>query len=243
MFSDGTVCTINPQEGGYSRFSVTYAAVKDFLENLPAAMVLPAKSTMGFTVNNHVAPSGQTVQLTTQSAGPVSYKLRADAMWIQVSSFTGTVSSKTPSSVTISADPKQLPQPGKYTSTVTILSGAAAPQYITVTATVTADQSNVVATITPNAVTQTGGQWSFEVRLAETAGVATHITAVKFDGTDYTSSVGTWFGTTRIGASGSIVAPLSGAGLFPAGDQVFEFWGVDDASGTPWYCTAVVTFK
>ena len=99
------------------------------------------------------------------------------------------------------------------------------------------------ASIAPTPVVQDGGQWSFQIKLAETAGVATHITAAKFNGADYTSSVAGWFGTTNIAASGTILAPLTGAGRFPTGDQYFEFWGVDDASGQPWYRTAVVTFK
>jgi hypothetical protein len=244
FLEDGTVCSINPQGAGYSRFSVTYSGVSAFLENLPAAEVLPAKPTMTFNIKNHVVPASQTMQFTTQTVGQVSYKLRADAPWIQLSNITGTLSAKTPASATVSVDQTRLPQPGTYTSTVTILSGAAPPQYLTVTAVVALDQSNVVATIAPNPVVQNAGQqWSFQIKLAETAGVATHITAAKFNGADYTSSVAGWFGTTQIAASGSIVAPLSGAGRFPAGDQYFEFWGVDDASGQPWYRTAVVTFR
>jgi hypothetical protein len=173
----------------------------------------------------------------------VSYKLRADAAWIQLSGITGSASNKTPASVNISVDATQLPQPGQYTSTVTIFSGAAPPQYITVTAVVKVDQSNVVATITPSPVDQSAGQWAFQIRLAETAGVATRITAAKFNGADYTSSIGAWFGATRIGANAAVVAPLTGAGRFPVGDQYFEFWGVDDANGQPWYRTAVVTFR
>jgi hypothetical protein len=243
ILSDGTVCTINPQGAGYSRFSVIYPAVKDYLENLPSSVVLPSKSSMSFTIKNHLAPAAQTMLFTTQAANPVNYKLRADAAWIQAASITGAVSSKTPASVAISVDQTILLIPGTYTSTVTVLSGAAAPQYVTVTAVVAEDDSNVVAAITPNPVVQNGSQWSFQIKLSETAGVATHITAVKFNGTDYTSSMGSWFGTTQIPASGTIVAPLTGTGLFPAGDQYFEFWGVDDASGQAWYRTAVVTFR
>jgi hypothetical protein len=66
---------------------------------------------------------------------------------------------------------------------------------------------------------------------------------MKFNGTDYSTSIAGWFGTTKIGANGAIVAPLTGNGLFPAGDQYFEFWGVDDATGQPWYRVATVTFR
>ena len=238
MMEDGTVCRINPQGTGYSRFSNTYANVKDYLENLPAVLVTPDRAGLDFTIANRTATE-QTVRLTAESGSPIPYKLRADASWIRISSVMGT----TPASVTISVDPAQVPEGGQYKSTVTILSGAAPPQFINVTANVRTDQSNVVATITPSAVEQNGGQWSFQIRLLETAGVATHLTGLKFNGVDYTSSLANWFGTTKIGANGAIVAPLSGAGVFPAGDQYFEFWGADDASGLPWYRVVTVTFK
>jgi len=92
-------------------------------------------------------------------------------------------------------------------------------------------------------VVQGGGTWSFQIRLIETAGVATHLTAMKFNGTDFTSSLAGWFGTAKIGANAAVVAPLTGTGLFPAGDQYFEFWGTDDVSGVSWYRVATVTFR
>jgi hypothetical protein len=140
-------------------------------------------------------------------------------------------------------DPTVLSQPGDYASTVTIFSGAADPQFLRVTASVRIDQSNVSASIAPNPVVQSGNEWSFSIRLAETAGAATRVTALKFNGSDYSSSIATWFGTNRIPANGAIVAPLRGAGTFPRGDQYFEFWGVDEASGQSWYRVATVTFQ
>ena len=243
VLSDGTVCTINPSVSGYSRFSNTYAYVKDYLENLPADLVTPSKPALSFTVTNHAAPAAQTLQLVTQSTGQVTYKLRADASWIKLSGVTGNVSAKTPATVTLALDVAQLAQPGDYSSTVTILSGAEPPQFLQVTAAVRVDQSNVVAGITPNPVVQSGAQWGFQIRLAETAGASTRVTALKFNGADYSADIVSWFGTDRIAASGAIVAPLSGAGVFPHGDQYFEFWGVDDTSGQPWYRVASVTFQ
>jgi hypothetical protein len=243
VLSDGTVCTINPSVAGYSRFSNTYPHVKDYLENLPAVLVTPAKPALTFTMSNRTAPAEQAVQLVTQSTGQVTYKLRADASWIKLSSTTGTLSAKTPASVTVSLDPAQLMQPGQYSSTVTILSGAADPQFLRVTATVRVDQSNVSAVISPNPVVQSGALRSFQIRLAETAGAATRLTALKFNGEDYSSSIVAWFGTDRIPANGAIVAPLSTSGNFPRGDQYFEFWGIDDAGGQPWYRVATVTFQ
>ena len=65
--------------------------------------------------------------------------------------------------------------------------------------------------------------------------MATRLTALKFNGEDFSSSIAAWFGTDRIAANGAIVAPLTAAGNYPRGDLYFEFWGIDDASGQPWY--------
>ncbi|MEO8372525.1 MAG: hypothetical protein ABI806_25285, partial [Candidatus Solibacter sp.] len=51
VLSDGTVCAVNPSVAGYSRFSNTYPHVKDYLENLPAVLVTPAKPTLAFTMS------------------------------------------------------------------------------------------------------------------------------------------------------------------------------------------------
>ena len=243
IMSDGTVCTVNPSVSGYSRFSNTYANVQNYLENIPADLVTPAKATLSYTIANHATPVAQAVQLTTQTAAQMTYKLRADAQWILLSSSTGTVSAKTPGTVAITVDPAQLMQPGSYSSTVSILSGAAPPQFVTVNVVVQDAQSNVAVSITPKPVVQSGGRWSFQIQLGETAGAATKVTALKFNGADYSASVTSWFGTNHIPANGVIVAPLTGTGVFPHGDQYVEFWGVDDLSGLPWYRTAVVTFQ
>jgi len=240
---DLTACQIDPMIVGYGRFSVAYSALQDYFENLPAAAVLPDKANLSFSVVNHAAPAGQVVRLTTQSTGQITYKLRADAPWILLSSMTGTLSAASPAPVTISIDPTQFSRADRYPGTVTIFTGAADPQFINVTATVTMTQSNVTASIAPNPVVQSGGQWSFKIRLAETAGVATSLTAIALNGTDYSANIQNWFGTNHIPANGSIEAPLSGAGLFPSGAQYFEFSGVDDTSGQHWYRTATVVFQ
>jgi hypothetical protein len=172
----------------------------------------------------------------------VAFRIRSDALWIGVSATNGQISAAAPAAVKISVDPSQLPQPGQYTGTVTILAGTAAPQYVNVTATVQASQSNVSASVTPATVTASNGAWSFQMQLAETAGVATHVTALKIDGTDYSANIAAWFGANHIPAHGTIQAALQASGL-PAGSQYFEFWGVDDASGQTWYRVATATFR
>lgn len=237
-----TACHINPSIDGYGRFTNAYQHLKDYLENLPAALVKPDRSRLSFAVSGRTAPAAQTFLLTTQSTGQLTYKLRADAPWIQLATITGSVSANAPAGVTITIDPSEFDRPQQYTSTVTVLSGAAEPQFLNVTAVVFGAQSNVVETITPNPAYQSGGQWSFKVRLAETGGVATHVTGMKINGADYSSSVTAWFGTDRIAANGAIEAPLQAPGSFLSGIQFLEFWGVDDLSGQAWYRVATVNF-
>jgi len=238
-----SVCDIEPSVDGYGRFSAAYPALRDYLENFPSSIVTPDKSTLSYSVAGRTAPAGQVVRLTTQSPGQIAYKLRPDAPWIQLSATNGTVSAGAPAQVTVSVDPAKFDRTDKYAGTVTILAGAADPRFVNVNATVTLGQSDVTASVSPNQVTQAGGQWSFKIRLAESAGVATRLTAVKINGTDYSSSIKGWFGTDRIDAKGAIEAPLQGAGRFPAGSQYLEFWGADETGGQPWYRVATVVFQ
>jgi hypothetical protein len=237
-----SACQIDPFVAGYGRFSNTYPHVVDYLENLPAAEVLPDKPGVSFTVANHAASAAQTVQLSTQSPGYVAFKLRADAPWISLSAASGTLTAGKPAQISLAVDPAQLAQPGQYSSTVTILAGAAPPQFIDVTATSSVNQSNVVASISPNPVYQSAGLRTFTIRLAETAGASTRVTALRLNGMDFSPYIATWFGTAHIAANGAIAAPLQAANL-PPGDQYFEFEGVDDASGQTWYRVATVTFR
>jgi hypothetical protein len=240
---DGSVCQINPAVDGYARFSNTYAALSDYFENLPAAAVLPDHSNLLFTVANQTAPAAQTVTLTTKSAGQAGFKLRADAPWIQLSQVSGAVSQSAPAQVQISVDPSWFHQAQKFTSTVTILSGAAPPQFIDVTADARIPQSNVTVSISPNPVTLSGGLWSFAVQLSEGNGVATQLTSLKVNGVDYTSSIPTWFGASQIPANGAISAPLAAPSTFPKGTQYFEFLGSDAGTNQSWYRVATVVFQ
>jgi len=238
-----SACEISPSIDGYARFSNAYLQLRDYFENLPAAEVKPTQSDMRFTVASQQASPAQTVNLTTQSPGQIDFKLRADAPWIQLSAVTGTLSQNGPAQVQISVDASQFDRPDLYTSTVTILSGAAAPRFINVTADVRATQSNVQASITPSPVVSSNGQWQFTVSLTEMGGVATHVTAIQVDGVDYSSLITYWFGSDHIDANSSIQASLTANGVFPNGSQYFEFWGADDASGRPWYRVISARFQ
>jgi hypothetical protein len=237
-----TACEIAPFVAGYGRFSNTYRNLQAYFENWPAAAVTPAPANVSFSVVNQAAPAAQTVKLTSQTTGSVSFRIRPDASWISVSAVSGQISAASPVTLKVSVDPTQLPLPGQYSSTVTILAGTAAPQFINVTVTVQASQSNVTAMVAPATVTSSNGIWSFQIQLADTAGVATRLTAIKINGTDYSANIAAWFGANQIPASGAILAQLKASGV-PAGPQYFEFWGADNASGQTWYRVATATFK
>jgi trypsin-like peptidase/BACON domain-containing protein len=238
-----SACEITPSIAGYARFSNAYLQLRDYLENLPAAEVKPAPSDVRFTVANQKASPAQTVNLTTQSPGQIDFKLRADAPWIRLSPVTGTLSQNGPAQVQISVDPTQFDQPDLYTGTVTILSGAAAPRFINVTADVRATQSNVQVSITPSPVVSANGQWQFTISLTETAGVATRVAAIRINGVDYSSFLSQWFGADHIDGNGSLQATLTATGVLPNGSQYFEFWGADDETGRPWYRVISARFQ
>jgi len=237
-----TACEIDPFVAGYGRFSNAYQNLQAYFENTPASNVTPTPAALSFSVVNGAAPAAQTVTLTSQTTGSVSFRVRPDALWLGVSATSGQVSLGSPLTLKVTVDPSQLPQPGQYSSTLTVLAGSAAPQFVNVTVTVQTSQSNVNALVAPATVTAVNGVWGFQIQLAETAGVATRVTALKIGGTDYSANIAAWFGTNRIAAMGAVQASLKASGL-PAGPQYFEFWGADEASGQTWYRIASATFK
>jgi lysyl endopeptidase len=238
-----SACEISPFVAGYGKFSNEYTHLRDYLENLPAAEVKPKQTDLQFTVADRHASDPQNVTLTTQSQGQLTYKLRADAPWIQLSTTTGTVSQSSPATVQISIDPSLFDKAGKYNSTVTILTGSADPQFVNVSADVRTTASNVQVSATPDTVISSSGLWQFTIKLVETGGASTHITGVKVNGTDYSSAIVNWLGADHLDANGEIDAPLTASGRFPPGDQYFEFFGLDDSSGQRWYRVVTVRFQ
>jgi hypothetical protein len=190
--------------------------------------------------------NSQTVKLTTGAASAVQFKARADEPWIQVSANTTTVSASAPAQLTVGVNPAYLTPAGTYAGTVTILSGAAPPQYINVNADMTTHLSNVVITASPNPVEPVQGAngpvWTLNLKLRETNGVATSLTGLRINGADYSAQIGAWFGTAIIAADGSIAAAISTTGLVASTNDYFEFFGTDAGSGQTWYQELVVSF-
>jgi hypothetical protein len=243
----GDMCDLRFPVDGYGRFSTAYPLISDYLENLPASAVVPAPASLLFRGSNGAITQGsQNVTLTTQAANPVVFKARADATWIKLPVVSGTVSSRAPATLQIGVDPKAFTQAGIYSSTVTILSGAAAPKYINVRVEIRMDRSQVQVTFDPNPVTEQppdsdGVRWVFSIRLEEKAGAATRLTMFRINGEDFSKSIEYFFGGARLSANGKLEATLRATGPF-AGAQYFDFGGVDEASGQTWYQSVAVPF-
>jgi len=229
---------------GYGKFSNAYLTLQPYLEDFPVTIVQPSASNVQFNGLNHAITGGatQNVTLTVQSASPVNWSARADAPWIQVAPVSGTVSASAPATLAITVNPSYFITSDTYTGTVTLLSGAAPPQFINVQVTMQIETSNVVATANPNPVPESGANWQLSLQLQETGGAATELTQMKIDGVDYSANLATWFGSTTLPANGTLTATLYTAGLSVPVTKYFEFWGKDVLSGATWYRLLTVTF-
>jgi lysyl endopeptidase len=233
------------EAAGYGKFSIAYPHLRAWLENLPATQVKTSVSSLQFTGLNHqiTSDNSQSVVLTVETASSVPVGVRPDAPWLNVSTESGQLSASTPLQVRVSVDPKYLYQSGRYTSTITILSGAADPQYINVTADMKLDVSNVSVSASPNPVPPADGVWTLKLHLAENAGSDTKLTGLRIDGDDYSAQISTWFGTQSLPANGSLDGTIHVRGLFAPVDKYFEFFGQDAAiGGRQWYRSMTVTF-
>lgn len=242
--ADGeALCALGSFDIGYGRFSAAYPALMNWLENLPYSLVLPSPADVLFVGTNGTIAGGpqQTVQLTTQALNPVTFTVRSDASWIKVSTPSLTTSAARPTPLTITINPKMLAQGRTYTGTVTILSGAAPPQYINVRAQMKVDASNATVSTDPAQARQgNDGLWSYTLQVQETAGIATRLTLLRIDGRDYSSQIADWFGTASLPAGGVLETALKSRVLVWPATQTIEVGGVDDG-GKNWYRVITVS--
>jgi lysyl endopeptidase len=238
------LCTVG-DIAGYAKFSNAYLYLQAYLEDFPFSIVQPSPSTLNFTGLNHAitGSAAQTVTLNVATSSSVAWSARGDSPWIQVSPASGTVSATSPVTFQVTVNPQYFLQSDTYTSTVTILSGAAPPQFVNVSVNMVIQTSNIVVSATPNPVPNNNGTWQLTLQLQETNGAATSLTQMKIDGVDYTSSIPAFFGTSAIPANGSISATVHTTGLVAPVTKYFEFFGTDVASGQTWYRLLAVTFN
>jgi len=230
--------------GGYGKFSNAYPFLQAYLEDLPSSQVTPSPANLQFTGLNHAITGNatQTVTLAVASPAGVAWSARADAPWVHISQTSGTLSATGPAKFNVSVDPKYFLTSDTFTSTITLLSGAAPPVFVNVSVNMKIDISNVTVTAAPNPVPQTGTSWALTLNLQETAGAATTLTGLKIDGVDYSANIPVWFGSANLSANGSLSGVIHTAGLFTPVTKYFEFFGKDAGSGQTWYRLVTVTF-
>ena len=109
-------------------------------------------------------------------------------------------------------------------------------------------QSLVSVAVTPDLVYQQppdadGFQWTYNVRLAESAGVNSMLTGLKIDSTDYSSQLANLFGTTSLPAFGTLASsPFRSKGLAVPVNSTVEVDGVDAITGRQWQAIGHVSF-
>jgi hypothetical protein len=86
-----------------------------------------------------------------------------------------------------------------------------------------------------------GYAWFYTVTLSETAGVATTVTSFRIGGTDYSSSIASWFGSANLPAGGTLSAHLRSRNLTVPTTIVFQAGGAD-SGGRTWTTQASIQF-
>jgi hypothetical protein len=98
--------------------------------------------------------------------------------------------------------------------------------------------SAVTASVTPNPVYQqapdaNGATFDFTIQLSETAGVATTVTGLTLNGTNYAASIADFFGSAVLPAHGTLSASMKAANIAVPSAAPMVFTG-RDASGATW---------
>jgi subtilase family serine protease len=106
--------------------------------------------------------------------------------------------------------------------------------------------SAVTPSVTPNPVYQqapdaNGATFFFTIQLKETAGVATTVTGLTFNGVSYAGSIAGFFGSTTLPAHGTLSASLRASNIAVPSSVVMVFTG-RDASGATWTRQIAVPF-
>ena len=208
--------------------------------------VVPSALTFTATNGQFSGQSQQSLSLTTGSTAPIPYSLSASQPWITLGATTGNVSASSPASVVVGINLAYFTSSTNAQGTITVSSGTLAPVSVTVQASITLASSKVTISVSPNPVYQqapdsNGDAWRFTVKLTETAGVGTTLTAFKAGSSDLSSSIPTFFGTNRISAGGTVTANLGYKVLTVPSTVTFEADGTD-AGGRTWSSQIVVPF-
>ncbi len=241
-----SICSINPYDTTYSRFSDAYPAISSYLNQLPVSSVTVSPTALNFNETNGVWANGGTVNLTIQSPTAAIFSVTTADSWLTATPSTGTVQSGGSATVRLVVSPSAFPAAGTYTSSLSVVVGAAAPVVIPVTVTVSGNQPHVTIAITPNPVPEStpdssGYAWFYSIELTETTGVATNVTQFQILGTDYSSQIAQFFGSTTLSAFASLTASVRMKNLVPPVSGTIQLGGADVSSGTPWSASQTIS--
>ncbi len=242
-----SICSINPYDTTYSRFSDAYPAISSYLNQPPVSSLTISPTTLNFTETNGVWANAGAVNLTIQSPTAAIFSVTTADSWLTATPSTGTVQSGGNATVRIVVSSGAFASAGTYSSSVTVTVGTAAPVVIPVSVTVSGNQPHVTVTITPNPVPEStpdssGYAWFFSIKLTEATGVATNVTQFQILGTDYSGQIAQFFGSTTLPALASLTASVRMKNLVPPASGAIQLGGADVSSGTPWSASQDISF-
>ena len=248
--SGRSICDFPTQTAAYGRFSNAYPAYRPFLEDEAAPALSLSNSTVVFNVESgaFIGPSSSTVSLSSTSTTPTPFTLTSSAPWIIATTSTNQVQAGTPANLTITINRTFFTTSGIQTGTVRVASGTLVPLTINVTANITIRESRVILSVNPNPVLQSdpdpdGFTFFYSVNAAETAGVATQLTSLSIDGTDYSSRILDWFESTTLNANVTLQTALRGRNIRVPAQLVFVLGGTDTVTRRTWSRSITVPFN
>ncbi len=138
----------------------------------------------------------------------------------------------------------QLPAslPAVHSLPLVVAYGSASSQ--TVNLSVGAPSANLSLNFVPNPVSKgTDGKWSYNLTVTETGGVGVTLTKLTIGGQDYSASLASFFGSTRLAARAGVVVGIASSGFTPPFDLVWQITGNDDNghTGLTWSGTVHLT--
>ena len=243
-----TVCQSEPY-GVYGRFSDFFPSVQRFLSGdpVPTITVNPSELRFNGVLGGSVGPSSASFQIRSDSASPLTFNASSGQSWIRLSPASGAVSAANAASLQVSIDQAAFTTMGTFNGFVAVQAGSAALQSVAVRVTMTAARSAVTLEAAPNPVYESapnsiGQKWFYELRLRETAGVATVVRQIKINDSDLSNRIASWFGTNQLPALGSLSVQLGTPGRTPPFEDTVEISGADNATGQAWSRRVVVRF-
>jgi uncharacterized protein (TIGR03437 family) len=242
-----SICSINPYDTTYSRFSDAYPAISSYLNQPPVSSVTISPTALNFTETNGVWANDGAVNLTIQSPTAAIFSVTTADTWLTATPSTGTVQAGGSATVRIVVSQGVFAGAGTYSSSLSVVVGTAVPVVIPVTVTVSGTQPHVTVTITPNPVPEStpdssGYAWFFSIRLTETTGVATNVTQFQILGTDYSGQIAQFFGSTILPSLASLTASVRMKNLVPPVSGTIQLGGADVSTGASWSASQTISF-